>query len=279
MKFPIYTQIANPAKIIWKPINPKAFDYPFFNDGVLATNPEIKNCDKEKSITKSSNAKANLLVLKGFVFHTSHCGSTLLSRALSTSKRIRVVSEPEAINGLLLAYIFHDIKRESILEQLAQIINGFRQTQGPEQYVVFKLTSWNIFMADLFLELFPEIPWFYIDRETSQVVASLNKSKGAMQSWFNNPNQDLTNYFSGNGYEFTTKLDYLTNLVKRHRAMANTFKNKSYCKLFYPEFLNEFEEVILPHLKLEATSKELMAIKDALNYNSKSFKKEPFVII
>ena len=93
---------------------------------------------------------------------------------------IRVVSETEAINGLLLAYLLNNPERKETLRKLELILNAYQQTVHQEKYLIIKMTSWNIFMADLFQELYPSVKWFYIDRNTTEVVSSLQKSRGEM---------------------------------------------------------------------------------------------------
>lgn len=275
--FPEYTKVDKEAITVCKVIDVEVFDFPFFNEGVLKLRDQgaIQTTYKLKDIDKLDENE--LLEIKGFIFHTSHCASTLLSRMLNQSREIRVVSETEAINGLLLAYLFNELPEEEILLQLNLIINAYRQPIGQEKYLIFKLTSWNIFMANLFQKLYPSIKWIYIDRKTEKVVESLLKSDGGMEGWFHHPVDNLRRHFLREGFELNGKKEYLTHLVQQHRKQADKFKNDNLCFITYPEFLNQFDTKILPHFQLVFSVQEIQAAKKIMAFQSKSWVKKPFV--
>lgn len=269
--FPIYTEVANEPITICEVIDAKVFDFPFFNDGVTKLRNHTSFQKKYKLKEIDILNEGELLELKGFIFHTSHCGSTLLSRMLNESPEIRVVSETEAINGLLLAYLLNGLPEKEILIQLKSIINAYRQPIGKEKYLIFKLTSWNVFMAKLFHKLYPSIKWFYIDRNTEDVVKSLLKSNGGMEGWFHHPVDILRRHFLDKDYTGKSKEEYLFHLVEQHRKQANTFKNNNLCSITYPEFLDQFETTILPHFNLNYSKEEINKMKKIKAFNSKSY--------
>lgn len=260
--FPIYTEVANEPITICEVIDAKVFDFPFFNEGVKILRNQT-TFQKKYTLNEIGILNENeLLELKGFIFHTSHCGSTLLSRMLNESPKIRVVSETEAINGLLLAYVLNGLKEKDILEQLHSIINAYRQPIGTEKYLIFKLTSWNVFMANLFQKLYPSHKWVYINRNTEEVVKSLEKSNGGMENWFYHPVDVLRRHFLDKDFVGKSKEDYLMHLVEQHRKKAYQFKNDNLCLIDYPDFLNEFETKILPHFNIKFSEKEMKYIHD-----------------
>ena len=192
---------------------------------------------------------------------------------LSQSSEIRVVSETEAINGLLIAYLLYGLQKKETLEQLDSIINAYRQPLNQEKYLIFKLTSWNVFMADLFQELYPSTKCFYIDRNTREVVKSLQQSNGGMQDWFDHPVDILRQHFLGKRRIFNNKEEYLTCLIKQHRKQYVKFKNENLCLITYPNFLDQFETTILAHLNLKYSKQEIKKMKMEMNYYSKSYVK------
>ncbi|MBL4708369.1 MAG: hypothetical protein JKY48_08040 [Flavobacteriales bacterium] len=275
--FPVYTELTKEPITFCEVINANAFEYPFFNDGVVKTRKETSFKKKYKLREISIPNESELLELKGFIFHTSHCGSTLLSRMLNKSSEIRVVSETEAINGLLLAYLLNGLTEKEILNQLNSIINAYRQPIGEEKYLIFKLTSWNVFMANLFQKLYPSIKWIYIDRKTEEVVKSLHKSDGGMEGWFNHPVDVLRRHFLNKDFNGTSKKEYLFDLVEQHRIHANKFKNDNLCLITYPNFLDQFSTIILPHFNLKYSEQEIEEMKHTMAFNSKLYKKEPYI--
>lgn len=274
--FPIYTTISEEPITHYRALPTAVFDYPFFNEGFQEIN---KTRDASAYPTLSPIPKddpKNLLALKGFIFHTSHCGSTLLVRMLQTSDKIRVVSEPEAINGLLLAYKLHALPKAKVKQQLQNIIEGYRQPLGKETGVIFKFTSWNVFMTDLFQELYPTTKWVYIDRKTEEVVTSLQKSDGGIAQWWDYPIDHLRKHFTGENYCCTTKEAYLTHVVNQHRKQAEMFTNENSLKLMYPSFLTTFHK-ILYHFKLTLSPQEIKTAQKATAYYSKSIDKKVYV--
>lgn len=273
--FPIYTDVSNNPITICMTIDHGVFDYPFFNDGVIK---ERDYSLKEERYTLDSIELEfeDLLEIKGFIFHTSHCGSTLMSRMLNESPEIRVVSETEAINGLLLSYVLNQKKEEVVLLQLKKIINAYRQPLNQEKYLIFKLSSWNIYMANLFQKLYPKVRWLYIDRNTSEVVQSLLKSEGGMESWYYHANDSLRKYFVDNNYSGGNKESYLIHLVEQHRKQAKAFKNEMACFLNYPNFINSFSSQVLPHFGLKVSQEDRIKMENISLFEAKSNIKIPF---
>lgn len=274
--FPIHTTIAEEPIIHCRSLPATVFDYPFFNEGFqeIKKNQEPTSYHTLDEIVET-NPK-DQLALKGFIFHTSHCGSTLLVRMLQTSDQIRVVSEPEAINGLLLAYQLHALPKAIVQQQLQKIIESYRQPLGNETSVIFKFTSWNVFMIALFQELYPTTRWMYIDRKTEEVVTSLQKSDGSIAQWWDHPVDHLRKHFTGENYSYTTKDAYLTHVVEQHRKQAEQHTNQNGLKVIYPTFLTTFEK-ILHHVELNLSPQEIEAAQKATAYYSKSIDKKAYI--
>ncbi|WP_299678748.1 hypothetical protein [uncultured Dokdonia sp.] len=269
--FPKHTIVEeHPTTICYK-LPAVVFKYPFFNEGVQAYQM------KGHAITNGTLDAIDIipnrqLELKGFIFHTSHCGSTLLVRMLQTTSHIRVISETEAINGLLLSYVLHNLPKETVQKQLKEIIESYCQPLGDEKHVIFKLTSWNIFMIDVFLELYPTTKWMYLDRKTEEVVASLKKSDGGFAQWWEYPTDYPRKYFTAKEYRYTTKEDYLTHMVEQHRKQAKLHKNAQALYSNYITLINDFENIIT-HFKLHLSDQEIENAKKATTYYSKSITK------
>lgn len=276
-KFPEYTTVANEPITICDYMNPKVFDFPFFNEGVSILKDRSFS-QKGSNISDITPLDTNtLLEIKGFIFHTSHCGSTLLAKMLGSSPQVRIVSETEAINGLFLSYLIYQLPEEKVIDHLQKIIQAYCQPMGKEKYVVFKFTSWNVFMVHLFQKIYPDTPWIYIDRKTEDVVNSLQRSNGSMQNWFHQPTDILRKHFIDQNYKITTQEEYLIHLVEQHRKQAYIHINEQCLSLTYPDFLTQFETSILSHFKLNYSEQEIKIAKDITHFYSKSFEKIPYV--
>lgn len=272
--FPISTQVGAVPRTVCQPIDPKAFDFPFFNEGTSRL--MLKEASAEECTLEELTIEDQLLDLKGFIFHTSHCGSTLMGQLLKSAPEVRVVSEPEAINGLLISYLFYDLPIELMLDKIRRIIDAYRKPIGKEQFLILKMSSWNIFLQDLFEQAYPKVPWVYIDRPTDQVVNSLLKSDSGMVSWWYHPVDILRRHFVGAGEVFESKMAYLQKLVIAHRAAANKFMNARMLPLEYPDWIDQFESKVLPHFGLSFSKETISQAKKWLSINSKSMTGEKY---
>ncbi|GGG06805.1 hypothetical protein GCM10011344_04110 [Dokdonia pacifica] len=274
--FPKHTTVEeHPTTVCYK-LPAVVFKYPFFNEGIQAYRM------KGHAITNETLDAIDIIPnrqieLKGFIFHTSHCGSTLLVRMLQTTSHIRVISETEAINGLLLSYVLHNLPKETVQKQLKKIIESYCQPLGDEKHVIFKLTSWNVFMIDVFLELYPTTKWMYLDRKTDEVVASLKKSDGGFAQWWQQPTDILKRYFTGEGYHYTTKEAYLIHMVKLHRKQAQLHTNSHTLHTNYHTLLDDFIKIIA-HFELNLSDQEIENAKKTTAFYSKSMSKTPYSI-
>jgi len=274
--FPIYTEIRKNPLVVCRMLPAEVFEYPFFNDGVSkvsSTNSIRKELDLNSVTVLESKGS---LQLKGFIFHISHCGSTLLANMLKASKKTRVVAETEAINGLLLSAVFYDLEEKTLINNLKTIIKAYLQPLDEEEQVVFKLTSWNIFFIELFQKAFPEIPWIFIDRRTEEVVQSLLKSGNGFVEWFYHPTNLLQNYFLDEEKQFKSLENYLFVMIEAHKKTAEKFLLGNNLFLEYPSFPNKFKSEILPHFNLNYFEIELEAAEEARKYDAKSIYKAPY---
>lgn len=271
-RFPVYTQISSEPITIYKYLDARVFDYPFFNDGVV-------HRDTQLQCHPTSEEDRQVLQLSGFIFHTAHCGSTLLSRMLSASPRVRSISESEAINGLLLTSVFYDISEDEIVARLKKIVADYLQKLETEEYAIFKLTSWNAFFLPLFQKAFPTIPWMYIDRETDAVVQTLFEKGHGFTEWWDHGSDILRRKFIPQVESPSSKYDFIQKMVEIKRAAITTAKNEQTLIVKYPDFLARgvFEKTILPYFGITFSKEELEQSFDLMRYDSKSLEKELYV--
>tara|TARA_R110002020_G_scaffold34876_2_gene105834 strand:+ start:1804 stop:2655 length:852 start_codon:yes stop_codon:yes gene_type:complete len=269
--FPIHTYVSKTPVTICEKLPAEVFGYPFFNDAIPLVRTENSLKNELDLNTENTLKNKQLLQIKGFIFHTSHCGSTLLSNMFKASKKTRVISETEAINGLLLSAVFYNLEERSLLKSLKTIMEAYLKPLGEATQVVFKLTSWNIFFIEIFKKAFPHVPWIFINRKTEEVVASLSKSGRGFVEWFHNPNNLLQNHFLGDKKQAESVEKYLLAMVEAHKRAAEKCRYGNDLFVEYPSFLNEFKSKILPHFNLKYSEMELQATEEIKKYDSKSF--------
>jgi hypothetical protein len=104
------------------------------------------------------------LAPRGFVFHMSRCGSSLVSRLLSSSPRVAMISEAPPIDEVL---------RSENIEWLRWMLAalGRARTQAETRLIV-KLDAWHILSLPLLLRAFPGTPWVFLLRDPLEVAVS-----------------------------------------------------------------------------------------------------------
>lgn len=106
---------------------------------------------------------------RGFIFHVSRCGSTLVSRSLAGVARHRLISEAAPMNQLLLAENLDPQVKGQLLKGLLHALCGTEENTA----CFIKFTSWNLLFLEQILALFPATPWLFIYREPADVLRSL----------------------------------------------------------------------------------------------------------
>ena len=159
----------------WCDLRDLALTDPFFFDTFLRlgrTYPDSVTWQTGIQAVLDRAEQGTVLEPSGFVFHMGRCGSTLTSRLLASSDRFLVLSEPDAIVGLLDAPgAVGDEERRSWLRALILAL-GQPSRPSESRYVV-KFTSFHVFHLELILELFPNTPWVFLSREPDAVLRSM----------------------------------------------------------------------------------------------------------
>lgn len=140
---------------------------PFFNqtiDALIGAN-SVQKLTPIEELERVQPVKAP----KGFIFHVSRCGSTLVSRSLAGVARHRVISEPAPVNQLLLAENLDPSYKGRLLKGLIHALCGTAENTA----CFIKFTSWNLLFLEQILALFPTTPWLFIYRDPADVLQSL----------------------------------------------------------------------------------------------------------
>jgi hypothetical protein len=118
---------------------------------------------------------------RGFVFHVSRCGSTLVSQLLAALPQNHVVSEAPPLDQLLET-LRRDtrISHEQRISRLRGMINVLgRYDAGSEQNYFIKFDSWHVLELPLIIEAFPEVPWIFLYRDPVEVMVSQHRQRGS----------------------------------------------------------------------------------------------------
>jgi hypothetical protein len=110
----------------------------------------------------------------GFIFHLSRCGSTLITRLLTSLPRNLVLSEPGLLDLMLRS---HEWAPRAPLEQRAMwlrwLVSALGQRRsGLEQRLFVKFDPRNIVDFPLLRLAFPGVPWIFVYRNPVEVMVS-----------------------------------------------------------------------------------------------------------
>ncbi len=221
-------------------LNEDAFYEPFFDD-CLKTTPATEKCNLD-----SCEEPLHFIAPEAFIFHLSHCGSTLLAQSLATIKSHRVISEPEIINTIFLSKVFNNDSDEKCIKRLRLAIRLLLQPiNAKEKHAFIKFTSWNIFHAELISKAFPEIPCIYIHREPTKVVSSLNKDPNGFAQWNKHAMPVLASYYlkkTADEISQFTNEEYLAHMLWLHmyHALHSLPVHTTY--LIFPDWIKHFPD-------------------------------------
>src|SRR5271170_1251849 len=173
---PVRLDFSGPAPAVdWADLSEERFIEPFFDQTVArwASGPRARPLVRTGLETLVALDSEPSLEPAGMIFHLSRCGSTLVSRLLGTLPGVIVLAEPSPLNALL--GLDPDRVDGATLVRLVRLLLRAlgRRRHGDERHLVLKCTSWNIRRREILAAAFPETPWVWVQRDPTDVVASL----------------------------------------------------------------------------------------------------------
>lgn len=119
------------------------------------------------------------LTPRGFIFHMSRCGSTLVTQMLAAQARNLVVSEAPPLDVVVQARA----RRSDLSEQqqalwLAWMTSALGQPRCGEEAMFVKLDCWHTLALPLFRRAFPSVPWVFLYRDPVEVLVSQIEAPG-----------------------------------------------------------------------------------------------------
>ncbi|WP_224366611.1 sulfotransferase [Hyalangium versicolor] len=121
------------------------------------------------------------LAPRGFIFHLSRCGSTLVSQMLAALPRNVVLSEAGPIDSVLRAHLHvPGVTDSQRIEWLRGMVAALgRQRHAEEQHLFIKFDAWHVLELPLLQRAFPGVPWIFLYRDPVEIMASHQGHKGA----------------------------------------------------------------------------------------------------
>ena len=165
------------ATVQWLYAGNKTFDEPFFEDSIriMKHDQPAKYTTLQKLIDVGRHSLSHAIKPTAFVFHTSRCGSTLVTQMLARSARNIVYSEPPLLDDILNADMADDHKVEAL--RAALIMMG-QKRKTVHEYLFIKWDSWHLADYELIRCAFPDIEAMFLYREPLEILKSHHHSRG-----------------------------------------------------------------------------------------------------
>ena len=113
---------------------------------------------------------------KGFIFHSSRCGSTLVANACRAITNSIVLSEANAIDKLVARFITDatDKVKESLYSVfLRGVVHALGQRRtGSEQHLFVKFSCCSFAEIERIRLIWPRVPWIFLYRDPVETIVS-----------------------------------------------------------------------------------------------------------
>lgn len=249
--------------IVWYNMKGKRFTKPFF-DGSFNSSlekkyslwKELQDVSKELEDVKPS----------GFIFHTSRCGSTLISQLLAQFDENIVLSEAQLIHEALT--IDENIKvskeeKTAILKDTIKVLGQKRFEK--EENLFIKFDAWSIAELPFILEVYPDVPWVFLYRNSVEVLVSQKRKRG----FFTIPKAIKGKIFN----QITSDThfdDYHKEVIYEIFKTALKYKDlPNGLFIDYKDLKSSIIDTILPHFKLDLSKDDIKKIDERLSFDAK----------
>ncbi len=173
----------NAPFVDWCYMGEERFTAPFFSDTIerhlrLPANLLFRPQTPIETLAEWREARPGLPP-KGFIFHMSRCGSTLVAQMLAALPRSIVISEAGPIDSVLRANFrdpaLTDDRRATWLEWMVSAMGQPRA--GEEKDLFIKFDCWHTIDLELIHRVFPDVPWLFLYRNPVEVMVSQFKKR------------------------------------------------------------------------------------------------------
>jgi hypothetical protein len=153
---------------------------PFFQqtvDRLRAGNPKPEERFTEFDTLVQLEQTFDSVAPTGFIFHSSRCGSTLLSNACRAIDGAIVLSEPPAVDKLIARFITdvdeHGTKAKLYSIFLRGVVKALGQRRtGNEQSLFVKFACCSVSQIERIQRLWPDVPWVFLYRGPVETIVS-----------------------------------------------------------------------------------------------------------
>jgi hypothetical protein len=203
---------------------------------------------------------------RGFVFHMSRCGSTLVAQMLAAVDSNVVISEAAPLDAVVqLGQAGYGAGHAALL---AQMVGALAQPRrGGESHAFVKLDSWHTLALPLFRQAFPDVPWVFLYRDPVEVLASQVMQRGAQTV----PEFVHPSFYGIDAFESMAPEEYCAHVLKRTcEAVMAPLAEGGGLLVNYRDLPEALFTQILPHFGIAPSQEERAAMQARTAFDAKT---------
>ena len=262
--------------LMWMQLADVSFTEPFFQqtiDRVRAEDPEREQRFTEFDALLQLDKDLPRIDPAGFIFHSSRCGSTLLANACRLLPNSIVLSEPNAIDKLVVRFITdaHNPVKESLYSVfLRAVVNALSQHgNSSEQRVVIKFSCCSVSELVRIRRIWPRVPWVFLYRDPVETIVSNMTNPPA---WLLDEDHRVLAHITGTSPAAIAEMsleERCARSIGSFFSTAHTLANDNSMLLNYNQLSSPSISGILNFFKLRPSAGELERISSGTRSYSK----------
>lgn len=260
----------------WIYLGNKRFEEPFFDETLSRCLSHPYNSKPYRVVTDVSlmahyAPEMPSIEPSAFIFHTSRCGSTLMTQLLSLFPQNIVVPEYAALDQLLRlplqGFIDQHRQQETWVKACIRLLGQIRFSE--EEKLIIKLDCWHFAFFEQIAAWYPHVPKVILCRAPSESIESHLKHAG-MQAVPNLLEPELFGLDRDQVAQMN-QLEYLNHIFEAMYGQIQRVvqKHPSTLLLDYADGVQNMAEQLIHHLRLNPSAVTLQQITARLQYHSK----------
>ena len=201
------------------------------------------------------------------IFHTSRCGSTLLTRMLATLGESSVIAESVIVDQLLNSSRATIHNENTRIARLRGFALAHARAARPGRFWI-KFDCHHIFHLGLIRRAFPGVPWLFLYRDPVEVLVSHKRQRGLpmipteteMCAWPDYGNRPMLELLDDHSAKMIGRICHAA--ADGHQSGESLFLN-------HRDLSTRLKTEILPFLQVSADTSELETIMQCLHENAK----------
>ena len=269
--------VAERPGLWWLDMHDARLSEPFFQQSVdrfRLEHPEREPTFTEFHLLPQLEKSFDSIKPAGFIFHSSRCGSTLLSNAGRAIAGSTVISEANAIDQLVARLITdsepRDVKRAIYGALLKAVVSAFGQRMtGQEQHLIVKFSCCSTSQLERITRIWPDVPWIFVYRDPVETIVSNLKT---MPGWLLDKDRRILSAVIGVEESAIGEMDpaeLCARSIGSFYATAKQLANRDCMLLNYEQFSIETLLNVLEFFGIAPTAAEVDEIAVAAQFYSK----------